>query len=49
MFNEFYDVDSEPIVNLEAFYGPKKHLVDKCDLFINRFKVPKRTGMFVEE
>ncbi|MBR5995136.1 MAG: nucleoside phosphorylase [Eubacteriaceae bacterium] len=30
MIEDFYDVKSEPIVNLEAFYGPKKHLVDKC-------------------
>ena len=31
MLNDFYDVDSEPIVTLETFYGPKKHLVDKND------------------
>ena len=30
MLKDFYDIKSEPIVNLEAFYGPKKHLVDKC-------------------
>ena len=30
MIDDFFDIDSEPIVNFEAFYGPKKHLVDKC-------------------
>lgn len=25
-----YDIATEPVVQLEAFYGPKKHLVDKC-------------------
>lgn len=30
MMNDFYDITSEPIVNLEAFYGPKKNLVEKC-------------------
>lgn len=30
MMNDFYDVDSEPIVKLEAFYGPRKNLVEKC-------------------
>ena len=30
MIEDFYDIDSAPIVNLEAFYGPKEHIVDKC-------------------
>lgn len=30
MLNDFFDADSEPIVTLEAFYGPKKHIADKC-------------------
>lgn len=30
MLNEFYDIESEPIVNFETFYGPKRHIVDKC-------------------
>lgn len=29
MINDFYD-DSEPIVKLDAFYGPKKNILDKC-------------------
>jgi len=29
MLRDFYD-KSEPIVTFEAFYGPKKYLVDKC-------------------
>lgn len=28
MLNEFYDIESEPIVNFEAFYGPKRHIVE---------------------
>lgn len=30
MLGDFYDIESEPIVNFEAFYGSKKHLVNKC-------------------
>lgn len=30
MKNDFYDIESKPIVTLEDFYGPKKKLVDKC-------------------
>lgn len=30
MLDDFFDIDSEPIITLEPFYGPKKHLVDKC-------------------
>ncbi|MCR5095240.1 MAG: nucleoside phosphorylase [Erysipelotrichaceae bacterium] len=29
MLKDFYD-ESEPIVHPEAFYGKKKHLIDKC-------------------
>ena len=36
MLNDFYDKDSEPIVTLEAFYGPKKHLVDKCIVLFSK-------------
>ncbi|MCR5098060.1 MAG: ARMT1-like domain-containing protein [Lachnospiraceae bacterium] len=39
--------------NYESFAGEGRHafylLLCKCDLFINRFKVPRLTGMFVEE
>lgn len=28
--HDFYDASSEPIVTLEAFYGPKKNLLQKC-------------------
>jgi uncharacterized protein with ATP-grasp and redox domains len=39
--------------NYESFAGEGHHafytFLCKCDLFINRFKVPKFTGMFVEE
>ncbi len=36
MLNDFYDIDSEPIVTFEAFYRPKKHLVDKCIVLFSK-------------
>lgn len=30
MLKDFFDNESDPIVSLEMFYGPKKHLVEKC-------------------
>lgn len=45
MLKDFYDIDSKPIVNLEAFYGPKKNYVDKCivifsiDIYNNLLKL----------
>lgn len=30
MLKDFYDIDSPSLVRLEDFYGPKKHLIDKC-------------------
>ncbi|MBP5361871.1 MAG: nucleoside phosphorylase [Ruminococcus sp.] len=30
MITDFYDIESEPIVNFEAFYGQKKNLVEIC-------------------
>lgn len=30
MLKDFFDNESEPIVHLEAFYGEKKNLVEKC-------------------
>ena len=39
--------------NYESFSGMGRHafysFLCKCDLFINRFNVPKLTGMFVSE
>ena len=53
------EVDNSDIIlskgqaNYESFAGEGRHafylLLCKCDLFISRFKVPKLTGMFVEE
>ncbi|MGN0776259.1 MAG: nucleoside phosphorylase [Candidatus Ventricola sp.] len=37
MINDFYDVDSEPIVKLEAFYGPKKNLLEKCLIIFSKY------------
>ena len=36
MLNDFYDDQSEAIVSLETFYGPKRHLVDKCLILFSR-------------
>lgn len=36
MINDFYDGDSEPIVTLEAFYGPRKKLLDKCLIIFSK-------------
>ena len=30
MITDSYDIESDPIVNYEAFYGPAKHLVRQC-------------------
>ena len=30
MIIDSYDINSEPIVKLENFYGEKQHLVKKC-------------------
>lgn len=35
MLYDFYDNESEPIVTLEAFYGPKQHLVEKCLIILS--------------
>ena len=36
MLKDFYDIESEPIVTYEAFYGPKKHIVDKCIVLFSK-------------
>ncbi len=36
MVNDFYDMDSEPIVTLESFYGPKQHLLEKCLIIFSK-------------
>lgn len=36
MLKDFYDIESEPIVSFEAFYGPKKHLADKCLIIFSK-------------
>ena len=35
MIIDSYDINSEPIVKLENFYGEKQHLVKKCMVTIN--------------
>lgn len=36
MIQDFYDIDSEPIVKLEAFYGAKKNLLEKCLIIFSK-------------
>ena len=36
MIIDSYDVNSEPIVTLENFYGEKRHLVKKCILIFSK-------------
>ncbi len=35
MLKDFYDT-TEPIVNIEAFYGEQKHIVDKCMIIFSK-------------
>lgn len=37
MIIDSYDINSEPIVKLENFYGEKQHLVKKCMVIIRNF------------
>ena len=30
MLKDFYDIETEPIVDLKAFYGKPKMITDKC-------------------
>ena len=36
MITHDFDIDTEPIVSLEHFYGEKKHLVDKCLILFSK-------------
>ena len=36
MIIDSYDINSEPIVKLENFYGEKQHLVKKCMVIYNK-------------
>ena len=36
MLKDFYDIDTEPIVSLEAFYGKPKHIADKCLIIFSK-------------
>lgn len=36
MIIDSYDVNSEPIVKLENFYGEKRHLAKKCILIFQK-------------
>lgn len=30
MLKDFYDIETDPIVNLAAFYGKPKEIAEKC-------------------
>ncbi|SFN96256.1 Uridine phosphorylase [Pseudobutyrivibrio sp. UC1225] len=36
MLKDFYDIETEPIVNLEAFYGKPKEITDKCLIIFSK-------------
>ena len=36
MIIDSYDINSEPIVKLENFYGEKQHLVKKCMVIFSK-------------
>ena len=36
MLNDFYDIDTEPIVQLSAFYGEPKKIVEKCMIVFSK-------------
>ncbi|SDB13604.1 Phosphorylase superfamily protein [Pseudobutyrivibrio sp. YE44] len=36
MLKDFYDKETEPVVNLEAFYGEPKKLTDKCLIIFSK-------------
>lgn len=36
MITECYDAESAPIVNFEAFYGPKKELTEICMILFSK-------------
>ena len=37
MIIDSYDINSEPIVKLENFYGEKQHLVKKCMVIFSNY------------
>lgn len=36
MLNDFYDVESEPVVQLSSFYGEPKNIVEKCIIVFSK-------------
>ena len=36
MLQDFYDIETEPVVQLSAFYGEPKHLVEKCLIIFSK-------------
>ena len=36
MLNDFYDIDTEPVVQLAAFYGSPKEIVEKCIIVFSK-------------
>ena len=36
MICDWYDVESEPIVSFEAFYGEKRQIVEKCIVLFSK-------------
>lgn len=36
MLSDFYDIDTEPVVHLSAFYGQPRHIVEKCMIIFSK-------------
>lgn len=34
--NDFYDIETEPLITLKDFYGEPKHLIDKCLIIFSK-------------
>ena len=47
MIIDSYDMESEPIVNFEAFYGAKKNLVKICLVIFSNLNESKNYMKFI--
>ena len=36
MLNDFYDIDTEPVVQMSAFYGESKNIAEKCMIIFSK-------------
>ena len=36
MLSDFYDIDTEPVIQLSAFYGEPKNILEKCIILFSK-------------